>query len=189
MHQEAHRRELSLTTQVLRAMLMAAMYALLGSPLVYAESPRGSLAASSDPDQALIILATLDMPNFHEAIALVQNYGGEVPLAFPPNAFVATLTPRVKRALDWHSTVIGVETEVLDPATFVDFGGQVEEAVRVWNTMFRGVPDVNTAKAPAAPAPQPHAPDFLIPPPEPLDASLEIDAPPRAWRSYLDPDE
>jgi hypothetical protein len=178
MHNEVYRRRRSPLAQVGGAMLMAAMWALLGSsPLVYAESSDDLTTASSDPDQALIILSTLDMASFHEAIALVQNRGGEVPLAFPPNAFIATLNPRVERALSQHPTVSRVERDILDPATLADVGGQAEEAAHVWNTVFQEVPDPNTAMAPDAPVPQWDGPDFFIPPPEDLDSQLEPDVP------------
>ena len=79
MSQEVHRRRLLLIAQILSVMLMVATCALPGSSsLVHAELSGGSPAAASDLDQALIILSTLDMTSFHEAIALVQNRDGEV---------------------------------------------------------------------------------------------------------------
>jgi hypothetical protein len=179
MYTEAQRRKRSLVAQVLSAILMAAMCTLLGSSsLVAAESSDDSTTTSSNVDQAIIILPTLDMSSFHEAVALVETRGGEVPLAFPPNAFIATLNPRVERAFNQYPAPVWLERGVVDPAFFAELGGQAEEAAHVWNTVFQEVPDPNTGMAPDAPVPPWDGPDFLIPPPEELDSQLERDVAP-----------
>jgi hypothetical protein len=128
-------------------------------------SPADSISLSSQ-DDALVILSTLDLGSFHGAIAVVRNNGGEVPQAYPPNAFVATLSPEVELALRQHPSVARIERGVVEPASLTALGGQAEMAAHVWNTVFRGVPDPIAAAAPPGPPPERLGPDFLIPPPE-----------------------
>jgi hypothetical protein len=128
-------------------------------------SPADSIPLSSE-DDALVILSTLDLGSFQGAIATVRNNGGEVPQAYPPNAFVATLSPEVELALRQHPAVARIERGVVDPASLTPLGGQAETAAHIWNTVFRGVPDPIAAAAPPGPPPERLGPDFLIPPPE-----------------------
>jgi hypothetical protein len=155
---------------------MATMCVLLGcTPLIYAQSSDDSTTASSASNQALVILSTLDMPSFHEAIAFVRDRGGEVPLDFPPNAFIVTLNPRVERALDRLSTVSWIERDVVDPETFANFGGQAQDAARAWNTVFLGIPDPD---APSVlhilPPLELNEPSIFDPPPEQEDGQIEL---------------
>ena len=128
-------------------------------------SPADNMPLSSG-DDALVILSTLDMSSFHEAIAVVRDNGGEVPQAYPPNAFVATLNPEVESALGQLPAGARIERGVVEPASLTHLGGQAETAAHIWNTAFRGVPDPIAAAAPLAPPPERLGPDFLIPPPE-----------------------
>ena len=128
-------------------------------------SPADSIPLSSE-DDALVILSTLDLGSFQGAIATVRNNGGEVPQAYPPNAFVTTLSPEVELALRQHPAVARIERGVVEPASLTDLGGQAETAAHIWNTVFRGVPDPIAAAAPAGSAAEREGPDFLIPPPQ-----------------------
>jgi len=130
-------------------------------------SPRGSIPLSSQ-DDALVILSTLDVSSLDSAITLVRNNGGEVPQAYPPNAFVATLDPKVELALRQHPAVARIERGVVDPPSLTALGGQAELAAYIWNTVFQGVPDPIVGVAPPARPVERQGPDFLIPPPEAL---------------------
>jgi hypothetical protein len=122
----------------------------------------GSQSALAGPDDALVILSTLDMRSFHEAVALVQDLGGEVPQAYPPNAFVVTINPGLERVIRQHPTVSALERGIVDPAVFARAGGQAETAAQIWNRVFLGVEDHPVT--PSGPAPQRQGPDFVIPP-------------------------
>ncbi len=138
----------------------------LGTGQEVAEGSPGENMSLSSHDDALVVLSTLDLTSFHGAIAAVRESGGEVPQAYPPNAFVATLNAEVELALSQHSAVARLERGVVDPASLRPLGGQAELAAHIWNTVFRGVPDPIAASAPAGPPPELDGPDFLIPPPE-----------------------
>ena len=127
--------------------------------------PRESIPLSIQ-DDALVVLSTMDLTSFHQTLAVVRSNGGEVPQAYPPNAFVATLNPGVELALRQHPAVARIDRGVVDPASLTAFGGQAELAAHIWNTAFRGIPDPIVAVAPAGRPPELHGPDFLIPPPE-----------------------
>ena len=128
-----------------------------------AQAPGG---ASPRGNEALVVLSTLDLDTFHKTIAAVRNSGGEVLQAFPPNAFVASLSPAQEMVLRKHSAVAAIEKGAKDPAAFAALGGQAQTGARIWNTAFQGVPD------PAVPPPPPGrqlggwASDALIPPAE-----------------------
>ncbi len=139
---------------------------LLGSARGVAEGSPVDGASPSSQDDALVILSTLDISSFQAAIAAVRNNGGEVPQAYPPNAFVAALNPEAESALSQLPAVARIERGVVDPASLMPLGGQAETAANIWNTVFRGVPDPIAAAAPAAAPPERSGPDFLIPPPE-----------------------
>jgi hypothetical protein len=163
-------------------MLMAVMCVLLScTQLVHAKLSDDATAVSSDSDQALVILSTLDMPSFHKAVALVRDRGGEVPWMFYPNAFIVThLNLRIERALERHPTVMLLEKDVVDPVTFAGFGGQAEDAANTWNTLYLGIPDPNAPPIPNRlpllkshePLFELHEPDFTTPPPAQEDGQL-----------------
>lgn len=146
----------------LLVLLVSAFLSMMTASVMSAPTP----AVSAGEDNALIILSTHDLGSFYDAIEVVRRNGGQVPQAYPPNAFVALLNASVVRALRALGTVARIETGHTDPASLSAFGGQAQVAGRIWNTVFRGFPDPLTASAPAAPAPQPRGPDFLLPPPE-----------------------
>jgi len=129
-------------------------------------APPGEHDISVKRYDALVILSTLDLTSFHETLELVRANGGEVPQAYPPNAFVATLNANVELALRQQPAVARIERGVVDPASLTPLGGQAETAAYIWNTVFRGVPDPIAASAPSGPPPERQGPDFLIPPPE-----------------------
>jgi hypothetical protein len=130
------------------------------------EGSPGSSASLRSQDDALVILSTPDLGSFQGAIAAVRDNGGEVPQAYPPNAFVATLNPGVESALSQLPAVARIERRVVDPTSLTALGGQAETAAHIWNAVFRGVPDAIAAAAPSGLPPERQGPDFLIPPPE-----------------------
>lgn len=149
-----------------RIILMVIFALMCGNQLAFAETAAAPASVTPEREDTLVILDTLDMESFHEAIALVWKHGGEVPQAYPPNAFVATLNPDVEGALSQHPTVRLLERGILDPTTVAHLGGQVEIAAHIWNMVFQGVPDPIAVATPSEPVPQPQGPDFVIPPPE-----------------------
>lgn len=149
----------------LRRVILLATYALIGgNPFAFAGTADSS--ATLNRDDALVILGTLDMESFHETVALVRNHGGEVPQAYPPNAFVALLNPSVEWALSEHPSVYMIERGVVDPAVVAPLDRKAVTAARIWNTVFREVPDPLAAGAPLGPVPEQDGPDFVLPPPE-----------------------
>jgi len=126
----------------------------------------GGEQSSVGQDDALVILSTLDLTSFHETLELVGTNGGEVPQAYAPNAFVATLNADVEQALRQHPAVARIDRDVVDPASFTALGGQAETAAYIWNTVFRGVPDPIASSAPSGTPPELQGPDAFIPPPE-----------------------
>jgi subtilisin-like proprotein convertase family protein len=137
-----------------------------GAQLSEAGRPVGD-EISAERDDALVILSTLDLTSFHETLELVRANGGEVPQAYPPNAFVATLNANVELALRQHPAVVRVERDMVDPAPLRALGGQAEMAAHIWNTVFRGILDPIAASTASGPPPEWREPGFLVPPPEP----------------------
>ena len=127
-----------------------------------AQAP-GEAASAGSSNDALVVLSTLDLDSFQKSMATVRNSGGEVLQAYPPNAFVATLKPGVELALRRQSAVAAVEKGVADPASLAARGGQAALGARLWNTAFRGVPDL-TIPPPSGSPPEQQGPDFRIPP-------------------------
>lgn len=113
---------------------------------------------------ALVILSSTDMRDFHGAIALVESNGGQVPQAFPPNAFVAALNDDVEWALRRHPAVLLVSSEVIEGRLLRSLGAQAGTAATIWNTAFRGVRDPLTLAGPPGPPPELHRSDVRIAP-------------------------
>lgn len=128
--------------------------------------PGGEQSAAMQ-DDALVVLSTLDLTSFHATVELVRTNSGEVPQAYPPNAFLATLNPQVELALRQHPAVADIHRGVVDPASLSALGGQAETAAHIWNTVFQGVPDPIVGPVPLGEPPTLEGPDFLIPPPQP----------------------
>lgn len=147
-----------------RALWTVVLFVVFGAPQARGEQ----LAAAAAPGRqnTLVILDTLDMESFHETTALVQEQGGEVPQAYPPNAFVATLDPEGERALRQHPAVKLLERGILNPGSIAHLRGQAGTAAHIWNTVFQGLPDPLAVAAPFAPVPRQEGPDFVVPPPE-----------------------
>jgi hypothetical protein len=118
------------------------------------------------------VLSTLDLDTSHNTIAAVRNSGGEVLQAFPPNAFVASLSPAQEMVLRKLSAVTVIEKSVADPAAFASLGGQAQTGARIWNTAFQGVADP-TIPPPSGNPPELQGSDFRIPPAEePKDGAM-----------------
>src|SRR5438093_10121607 len=90
-------------TNLRRILLLATCALIWGNP--FAPAGTADISAILNRDNALVVLNTLDMESFHDTVALVMNHGGEVPQAYPPNAFVALLNPSIELALREHPSV------------------------------------------------------------------------------------
>ena len=77
---------------------------------------------------------------------------------------MALLNPSVEWALSEHPSVYMIERGVADPAVVAPLGRKAVTAARIWNTVFREVPDPLVAGAPLGPVPKPDGPDFVLPP-------------------------
>ena len=151
-------------THIPRTFGMAILALVWGSQCALADSA-ASAAPSSPPEQhALVILDTSDIESFNRIIDLISELDAEVPQAYPPNAFVTTVNPKVERALRQHAAVHSVHTDRVNPATYARFGGQAEAAANIWNTAFRGTPDAGLAPSASVAAPEWGDTDALIPP-------------------------
>ena len=135
------------------------------SGLQGAAQSSGEAASPGTHDYALVVLSTLDLASFHEAIAAVRDNGGEVLQAYPPNAFVASLHPARESALRRQSPAARIERGVVDADSVGALGGQARLGAYVWNTAFRGLPDP-TIPPPSGSPPEQQGPSFRIPPAE-----------------------
>jgi len=136
-------------------------------PGAYSDAPADSeTAAARNPDAALVVLSTLDLESLREIMNVVRDSGGEVLQAYPPNALIVTLSGEVEAALRQHPAVASIERDVADPAALESLSGQAETAARIWNTVFRGVPDPIAGVSPPEPPPQWKGPDALVAPAE-----------------------
>jgi len=113
-------------------------------------------------NSALVVLDTSDMTSFQTAVGLVREHGGEVLLAYPANAFIATLDSNLERVVSRHPTVRVLERGTVNSKALTDLGLQSATAAHVWNTVFRGVPDAAITAAKLGAPPERGGPDFLI---------------------------
>jgi hypothetical protein len=140
-------------------------------PGAYGGAPADSAtAAARNPDAALVILSTLDMESLREIMNVVRDSGGEILQAYPPNALVVVLSRGAEASLRRHPALARIERDVADPAALKSLSGQAETAARIWNTVFRGVPDLIGGVLAPEPPPQWKGPDALV---APAQAALE----------------
>ncbi len=116
-------------------------------------------------NNALVLLSTLDLGSFQNAMAAVRNGGGEVLQAYPPNALVASLSPEAELALRQRPGVARIDRGVVDPASVATLGGQAGLGARLWNTAFLGISDPAVASAPRKLPPEPAGREFALVPP------------------------
>ena len=149
---------------VLGLVLAAALLLGLSSspPQSAAGAPRDTTAAASS-DDALILLSTLDLESFQDAIASIRDSGGEVLQAYPPNALVASLHPARELGLRQQSPAARIERGVVDPGSVQALGGQARLGAYIWNSAFRGVRDP-AIPLPSGSPPERQGPSFRIAP-------------------------
>lgn len=162
-------------TRIVRYILLAILCGAL--TLIRMTNDAYAAPAARSDGTAFVMLNTQDMASMHRAIELVRDHGGEVLQVYPPDAFVALLTPEIEQALAQDSAVRGIEKNALASAQAERLGENMQNAAHIWNTVFRDIPDPISAANVPGPIPEQHGSDALIPPSGEKAARSQANAP------------